>query len=175
LLVYKGNSSPLGTPISASAIPTAAPSADQPTSLFSPLVLRLLTPPASYPQTHPCIPPRCASLDEFFTFLTRRYAIQHQTMPLGFLVFSCGDNVCCFVFKMKAKGGRAWREVMPDRYRKKQRGAIWDLASLWRLTRNRKLKQEMGARQRHLDSGTYRNWAGPTHFHQCGALLFSRF
>jgi hypothetical protein len=80
--------------------------------------------------------------------------------------------VCCFVFKMKAKGGRAWREVMLDRYRKKQRGAIRDLANLWRLTRNRKLKQEMGARQVHLDSGTYRNGAGPTHFHQCGALLF---
>jgi hypothetical protein len=128
-----------------------------------------------YPQTHTCIPPTCASLDEFFTFLTRRYAIQHQTMPLGFLVFSCGDKVCCFVFKMKAKGGRAWREVMPDSYRKKQRGAIRDLANLWRLTRNRKLKQEMGARQVHLDSGTYRNEAGPTHFHQCGALLFSLF
>ena len=115
------------------------------------------------------------ALTEFFTLLTHRYAIQHQTMPFGFLVFSFGDKVCCFVFEIQAKVARAWREVMPDTYRNKQRGEIRDLASLWRLARNRKLKQEMGARQVHLDSGTYWNGADPTHFHQFGALLFSRF
>jgi len=47
-------------------------------------------------------------------------------------------------------------------------------ASLWPLTRSRKLKQETTARQVHLDSGTYRNGAGPTHFHQFGTLLFLR-
>lgn len=43
-------------------------------------------------------------LDEFFDFLTRRYAIQHQTMPLGFLVFSFGDKICCFAFRIPSKG-----------------------------------------------------------------------
>jgi len=43
-------------------------------------------------------------LDEFFTFLTRRYAIQQNTTPLGFLVFSFGDKVCCFAFRVPAKG-----------------------------------------------------------------------
>jgi len=175
LFSYSFSNSATVTSTSCSATPTAAPAADQPTTLSWPLALPSLALRGPYPQTHTCIPPRCASLDEVFTFLTRRYAIQHQTMPLGFLVFSFGDKVCGFVFKMKAKGGRAWREVMPDSYRKKQRGAIRDLANLWRLTRNRKLKQEMGARQVHLDSGTYRNGVGPTHFHQCGALLFSLF
>ena len=47
-------------------------------------------------------------------------------------------------------------------------------ASLWPLTRSRKLKQETTARQVHFDSGTYRNGAGPTHFHQFGILLFLR-
>lgn len=47
-------------------------------------------------------------------------------------------------------------------------------ASLWPLTWSWKFKQETSARQVHLDSGTYRNGAGPTHFHQFGALLFLR-
>ena len=64
------------------------------------------------------MPTTCDSLDEFFTFLTRRYAIQQRTMPLGFLVLSFGDKVCCFVFTMQAKVARTWREIMPDRNRK---------------------------------------------------------
>jgi hypothetical protein len=47
-------------------------------------------------------------------------------------------------------------------------------AILWPLTSNRNFKQQTTARQVHLDSGTYRNGAGPTHFHQFGALLFLR-
>ena len=43
-------------------------------------------------------------LDEFFTFLTRRYAMQQNATPLGFLVFSFGSKVCVFAFKMPAKG-----------------------------------------------------------------------
>ena len=43
-------------------------------------------------------------LDEFFTFLTRRYAIQQNAQPLGFLVYSFGTRVCVFAFKMPAKG-----------------------------------------------------------------------
>ena len=113
LFSYSFSNSATVTSTSCSATPTAAPAADQPTTLSWPLALPSLALRGPYPQTHTCIPPRCASLDEVFTFLTRRYAIQHQTMPLGFLVFSFGDKVCGFVFKMKAKGGRAWREVIP--------------------------------------------------------------
>lgn len=43
-------------------------------------------------------------LDEFFTFLTRRYAIQQNAQPLGFLVYSFGTKICVFAFKMPAKG-----------------------------------------------------------------------
>ena len=43
-------------------------------------------------------------LDEFFTFLTRRYAMQQHAQPLGFLVYSFGTKVCVFAFKMPAKG-----------------------------------------------------------------------
>ena len=48
-------------------------------------------------------------LDEFFTFLTRRYAMQQNAQPLGFLVFSFGSKVCVFAFKMPAKG---WSRLM---------------------------------------------------------------
>lgn len=43
-------------------------------------------------------------LDEFFDFLTRRYAMQQNAQPLGFLVYSFGTKVCVFAFKMPSKG-----------------------------------------------------------------------
>jgi hypothetical protein len=78
-------------------------------------------------------------------------------------------------FTRRCNAASTWQESFT-------RSPVWTMkeedrlipASLWSLTRSRKFKQETTARQVHLDSGTYRNGAGPTHFHQFGILLFLR-